>query len=286
MSEKLNIPLNPMVYSTFLNQQKQNMLNFKKSTSTSYENAMYLQNGIRINQDILANKDSFTFKNIDFKNKNKAVSTINGWANKATYGKINQLVSESDISTDTILILLNAIYFNGKWLVPFPIADTFFNAFTDKNGKVTSVNMMNLRNDFKFYEDKENLQFKMMELPFQSEVADGNKTYNYMMWIVLPTNEQTLSAVLKALKFKDLLSYGEQMTKQNVYIRLPKFELNYDLNVKHVLSTMGLAPIFERGTFSITKTGQANVDKIVQKAFIDVNEVGTVAAAASFASSK
>jgi serine protease inhibitor len=261
------------------------MNNFKESKSMVFENALYVQDGIQLNSNIFGSSPAITFNSINFKNKHRAVTKINAWASNATHGKISSLLSKADIADDTVLILLNALYFKATWKNKFSKSDTFPNTFTTVDGTEANVNMMNMGNTFMFYEDKKNLHFKMIELPFKAESGDEN-SHNYMMWILLPTEDQTLSALLKRLSFSKLKDYHKNMTEQYVYIRLPKFELNYDLNVKDVLSSMNMSGIFESSAFNVTSTEQAKIDKIVQKVFINVNEEGTEAVAASFATCK
>jgi serpin B len=264
----------------FFEKNQQNIQTFKESDSTVFENALYLQEGL--DSSTFESKRTIEVNNINFRNKKTAVTTINKWASTATHGKIDNLVSETDITDDTALILLNAIYFNAKWQTEFSDEDTIASPFNTEDGSQTDVPMMVMSEYFMFHKSK---MFKLLELPYEPEII-GGKTQNYVMWILLPTGKHTLSKVVNKLSFTELIRISKKMSERKVDIELPKFEMHYEVDVKRVLSSLNMSSFFEMNALNITGNGDDKVDKVVQKAFIKVYEGGTEAAAASFMSSE
>lgn len=203
---------------------------------------------------------------------------INDWVNTATHGYIKTIL-DSPLSTNTRLVLTNAVYFKGLWAMPFNVERTQKRAFKMEDGKTRQVSMMNIKDHFNYVENDE---LQLLQLNY----ADSTLA----MVIMLPKEKRKLQDVLQSLdntKFMSLVaSAGE--AKPEVVVTLPKFKLNSQFNTLPAnLKQLGITDVFdqEKSDFSNMVTGAGAgslyISDIIQKAIIEVDEKGTVAAAAT-----
>jgi len=204
----------------------------------------------------------------DVDNKNGA-KTINDWISKETNGKIKDVIKD-DMLPEVLMFLVNAIYFKGDWSVPFKAEGTSDNTFTDraKNEKTTAF-----MNDLSYYFYYENDNFQILKKPYKD-----NET---SMYFVLPKNDNPVSET-------DFYSALDNMTEEYVYFSLPKFKTEYlHTNLIEILKNMGIKTAFsmEDANFlpMFSKESPQNIfiKIILQKTFIEVDEKGTEAAAAT-----
>lgn len=164
-------------------------------------------------------------KRLDFANASASAASINKWVNDTTNGKINDLISPSQISADTQLILVNTIYFKGYWKVKFNKAQTIKDTFTLITGDKVTVDMMKMSGKyFNCLKDKTNLDAEVCEFLFQDE--------KMAMTIILPYRNSSLSQVeaqLNATKFKFVMSRPKMSTKVN--FNLPRFKTQFKADV-------------------------------------------------------
>ncbi|KTG32132.1 hypothetical protein cypCar_00016347 [Cyprinus carpio] len=194
---------------------------------------------------------------VDFKKKSEAVRLdINKWVEKNTQEKIKDLLPQGSIGEMTKLVLVNAIYFKGNWLVKFPKEAT-------RDGQ------------FKLN--------KVLELPYVGK--------NLSMMIILPSeieDETTgLQKLEKALTYEKLMEWTKpsKMLQEQVQVSLPRFKMEetYD-NIKSFLISMGMEDVFDERKVNLSGMSPNNdlvVTKVIHKAFVEVNEEGTEAAAAT-----
>lgn len=208
-----------------------------------------------------------------FKSKNKkyfksqpyvktTAKEINKWASDNTNNKIKEIVDENDVK-NSLLILTNAVYFNGEWKYPFVTKSTKKEKFTTTNNKEIIVDMMYNKEHYNYFEN-ENLQ--AIELAYK-----GN---NISMIVILPKNSdinlnnQIYSKIISGLK------------KEQIKLHIPKFEFESAFKLKDPLSEMGMAePFSSSANFSGISKTQLFIDDVIHKTFIGVNEKGTEAAA-------
>lgn len=224
---------------------------------------------------------------VDFKNPNSATQAINRQVASATRNRIPQLVSPSDTDANNIFIFLTSVlFFKGQWRMPFNKTATTKDAFFDeKNNKIGDVNMMYQVGFFPFSRI-ESLKAYAVELPY----GNGEKS----MVILLPfKGVATVSSVLNSLsrmKFSQILKQLDDTEKmyvdEEVHVYLPKFKITSDVNLNKVLDKMGIKDLFESQKADLLDMAHhyLYVSRIIQKAEIEVDEEGTVAAAASAAS--
>ena len=191
---------------------------------------------------------------------------INSWVEKKTNNKIKNLLPEGDAKF--LSVLVNTIYFKGEWAEQFEEYATKEEDFTDRNGKVEKTDFMHKTERYRFYEDE---NMKMVRVPYK-----GGKT---AMYLVLPTNEDKM----------DIATALDNMNSYEVRLSFPKFKTEYSLSFKEILKHIGIEKAFEKWEaefdevmFEGVKEGEnVYVDDVLQKTFIEVDENGTEAAAAT-----
>ena len=193
-----------------------------------------------------------------------------------TKDKIKDLIERGSINDLTRLILVNAIYFKGAWESPFNAKQTKKEQFFVSNNKIVMVDMMEKVKQFDFAE-LDIFQSKMAELPYK-----GDKI---VIQIVLPNEKNGLAALETKMSEEDVSKMFKQKKRSTkLWVKMPKFKISQEAELSENLKNMGMSDMFEAGTadFSgIDGTRNLYVAFVKQKVFIEVNEEGSEAAAAS-----
>jgi serpin B len=213
------------------------------------------------------------FREMDFVNAaEKSRDRINNWVEKKTKGKIRDLISPGLLNAMTRLVLTNAIYFKGNWARQFKEELTRPRSFTLLNGRHVDVPMMNQTGKFR-YAETEDLQ--ILELPY---VGD-----DLSMVILLPRATDGLGHLEKSLKRENLTTWLNDLRKREVVVSIPRFRMTSKFSLERMLASMGMADAFsDRADFSgMTGRRELFISAVVHQAYIDVNEEGTEAAAAT-----
>ncbi|HSQ62255.1 MAG TPA: serpin family protein [Polyangiaceae bacterium] len=222
-------------------------------------------------------KDSFgaPLEPVDFrKDAEGARIHINGWVSDKTSGKIHDLLAPGMVGPDSRLVLTNAIYFKGKWAHAFDKAatrDDTFHAKTDE-----TVPMMHETASAKL---GEHANAQVLELGYQSD-GGGPKV---SMVIVLPKDVHGIGELEKSYASEGLAPFvaSEQQTP-DVVISLPKFKAETSLELAPTLAALGMKLAFgDTADFSGISKDPLEISSVVHKAFVDVDEQGTEAAAAT-----
>jgi len=198
------------------------------------------------------------------------ITTINNWVKTATKDKIEKIVEE--ISSQTVMFLINAIYFKGSWKYQFDKTKTYDDLFTTNFGKQVNVKMMQQESDISAYS---NDLFTAVDLPYSSGA--------YSMMLFLPANNKNLKDVADFLTKEnfDSISKNFSVSKKNLF--LPKFKLEYKIKLNDALIALGMREAFDPAKANFTKLysgfGNAYISDVLHKTYVDVNEEGTEAAA-------
>ena len=213
-------------------------------------------------------------KQVDFVKATEAArKTINDWVEKRTEGKIKQLIKPGILGALTRLVLTNAIYFKGNWERQFEKKDTRDSPFTVARDKEVAVPMMSQKGQFA-YGETERVQF--VELPYvENELS---------MIILLPKELDGLADLERSLTPRGLKEWLEGLSKKDVVVEVPRFKLTTQFRLKEVLTAMGMTDAFsvKLADFSgMTGDRDLFISAVIHKAFVDVNEEGTEAAAAT-----
>jgi serine protease inhibitor len=202
-------------------------------------------------------------------NQPSAAATINNWVSKSTHGKIEKIVDQ--ISPDTLLFLINAIYFKGSWSEKFDAALTKENSFTLGSGATKRLPMMAQSGRYAYFE---NAQFQAVALPY------GDKRLS--MYIFLPRQNSGLADFHKSLNAPSWTDWMSRFAQMKGDIVLPKFKVEYETGLKGILSALGMSSAFrENADFSamLKPPAKAFISEVKHKAYAEVNEEGTEAAA-------
>ncbi|XP_041469002.1 leukocyte elastase inhibitor-like isoform X2 [Lytechinus variegatus] len=205
-----------------------------------------------------------------------AAKSINDWVSQQTAGKITNLIAPGILNDLTRLVLVNAIYFKGNWASKFRAENTTQDVFKvlDERSKVP-VSLMIQKGKFSLAVDKAN-DCLVLEMPYQ-----GN---DLSLLIVLPNKDHGLGNLESKLSADILKSWDLGLKSRQVNILLPKFKLEAEFQLKEVLKQMGIADAFDenRANFEgISGDRELCISAVIHKAFVDVNEEGSEAAAAT-----
>ncbi|KAG8522050.1 Serpin B9 [Galemys pyrenaicus] len=203
--------------------------------------------------------------------------TINHWVSEKTEGKIQDLLQSGTISAQTRLVLVNAIYFKGRWDEQFVKDNTMEMPFKVNEKEQRPVQMMFQESTFNLGYVEE-VRAQVLELPYTDRELS--------LLVLLPDDGMDLGLVEKNLTFEKFMTWTQphRMTRTDVEVFLPKFKLEEDYDMESVLQHLGMVDAFQQGRadFSAISTQMdLCLSKFVHKSFVEVNEEGTEAAAAS-----
>ncbi len=198
---------------------------------------------------------------------------INQWVAQKTQGIILDLLAQGQITMNTRLVLVNAIYFRAGWAAQFNTNATAVQPFYVSSNQTVNVSLMHQTNSVGFYQSD---AFQAVELPYRGT--------NATMVVLLPTNPDGLAQLEASLTPQELAQVLTNLAVQPVEVFLPKFSLQMTANLIPDLQSMGITDAFTPGRADFSGMDGAedlSIDVVVHKAFVDVDEAGTVAAAAT-----
>lgn len=192
-------------------------------------NKIYIKTGFPIREDFKVTAGKVYAAGIDsieFTQKTEAADTINSWVETQTNQKIHDLIDPKTLGDDTRVILINALYFKGKWLNPFEFTRKrdFFKTPED----VLQVDTMHVTDLFNFYESPE-LNAKFLELPYLGD--------DISMVVVLPNEKQGLTELENQL---EKVLAAPKFSQERVSVSLPRFTVENKVQLKKILENVGL----------------------------------------------
>ena len=239
-------------------------------------NGLWVQKGFDIRRaftDTLANDYHAPLVRLDFAgNSEGARSEINRWTEEQTKERIKDLFPAGSLNSQTRLVLTSAIYFYGKWQDPFVSSHTEPAPFTLPGGGATQADFMNQTSHFGYAETP---AAQILEMRYAGT--------GFAFDVVLPKTAGGLPAIEKSLTPANLSAWLNSLGARNVQVSLPKFRTESEFSLRKALSALGMPTAFtEEADFSgiDPKRGLA-ISEVVHKAFVDVSEKGTEAAAAT-----
>lgn len=199
------------------------------------------------------------------------LKAINNWCAENTSGKITEIIDR--LGPDMVMVLVNALYFNGPWEKAFDPASTAEDVFKGRSGN-QKVSMMSAKMKLNYAEYQ---GCQIVELPY----AGGN----YSMFVVLPPAGMDAEAVLPYVSESAFDAAMGMLVQRDVRLKMPKFKLETSLILNEVLQDMGIRDAFSSAADfkGISAMGPLRLDKVQQKCFIEVAEKGTEAAAVTSA---
>jgi serpin B len=201
----------------------------------------------------------------------KVRKKINAWVEQETNDKIKDILPSEAINAQVRLVLVNALYFRGEWANKFNVQATHKDAFYLTEKDTVHTEFMNNLGNFHYYEDE---KYQVVELPYK-----GNKV---SMMIFLPNGKNKLTRIDEDFKYSYYAGITDSLKIAKVRITIPKFKTTESFNLSKMLSDMGMPNAFHNADFSgMTGNKDLYVSLILHKAFLDINEKGTEAAASA-----
>lgn len=233
-------------------------------------NSVWLRNGIRIIPSFTdACKKSYSsdINNVDF-TQSRTLDQMNRWASDKTHGKVPSILD--NLNPEAVFYLMNALYFKGSWEKPFDKKQTKNELFTNEGNSKVTVPMMNKTLPAAYFE---NDQFSMINLPY------GNSAFN--MLVLLPHEGVSVATVLAGLNQNSWKEMLQRPKGYQVRLKLPRFQVSYDIKLNEILDSLGMHSAFNSSNadFSSMCSNPIFLTLARQKAFVQINEEGTEAAA-------
>ena len=215
------------------------------------------------------------FNRVDFKGAPEAArGTINQWVEQKTEDKIKDLLPAGSITAATRLVLTNAIYFKGDWQSPFQKASTADEDFHLSTAQTVKAPLMHLTARFNYLNGG---SFQALDIPYKSGELS--------MVVLLPNDADGLPALEKSLTAAALKQWvGQLRGGSRIILTLPKFKMTQKFQLDKTLSDLGMTQAFQKGAADFSgMTGKRDfwISAAIHKAYIDVDEEGTEAAAAT-----
>lgn len=260
-----------------INEYYQNLLqvlnDYQGDIDLSIQNSIWVKQGEEIKQEFIEEMESIfnaPIEELDF-SKNESVDIINNWIEEATNGKIKDML-KPPLPPNAIMYLINAIYFNANWQYEFDPEETFEADFTTENDEVIKVEMMNQKMDTDYYE---NDAFQAIKLPYENE--------DLTMMIFLPDLDISIDEFISNFDRDSFLNALDNFSEyEDLIVQIPKFKIEYGTKLLNdSLKSLGMEiPFSSQADFSKIRESLM-ISRVLHKSFIEVNEEGSEAAAAT-----
>ena len=237
----------------------------------SIANSIWYREGAQIEPSFLEKSTTYfeaEVASLDF-NDPESVDTINSWVDDKTNGLIDSIIQQ--ISPNTIMYLINAIYFKGNWTAPFDPELTATATFNNLSGGTSEVDMMTQRGIFPYFQSD---RATYIDLPYGDSL--------YSMTVILPEDSGDINALITELSEGQFNAAVSQLDRTEVDLFFPRFTLAYETKLRDVLRGMGLEQAFDESRADFTRiqpNGGLYLSDVIHKSFVEVNEEGTEAAA-------
>jgi serpin B len=235
-------------------------------------NSLWARQGIQFKSDFIKRTRDYFGAQVTALNFDDpaAPATINQWVSEKTNGKIDRIVDQID--ANSVLFLINAIYFKGAWASEFDKAKTHDNDFTLARGS-KRVPMMSQSGNYPYLETRD---FQAVSLPY----GGGRVSF----YVFLPSPSSNLAAFEKSLNEASWQQWMDQFRATDGDISLPRFRVTYEAGLNDALKAMGMGVAFDSGQADFsgmmeTSGQRVYISRVKHKTFAEVNEEGTEAAA-------
>ena len=250
-----------------LNTINTNILNKIQSfSSIEMANAVMTKNTLKSSFLNMASKYEATVETL------KSVTQVNNWCNLKTHGTIPKILDS--LPPNTVMALLNAIYFKGTWFKKFDKNKSYRTTFYNYNDetKPKKIEEMSITDNFKFYYDEE---IQMVELPYMKDSMSAI--------IILPRKKVNINDFIANLDDGKLNSFIKKMETNTVQIDLPKFELDFSSSLIKALQNMGMKiPFTFNADFGgMIKNMDLKIEIVHQKSYLKVDEEGVTASSST-----
>jgi serine protease inhibitor len=241
-------------------------------------NSIWFRENFSILPDfVLANSNYFNaaVAALDFASAG-AVTTINDWVAEHTHNRIDSII-DGPIESDTMLYLINALYFKGSWVTKFDSADTMTGPFTNQAGASEDAEMMH-QNEVKL-NYAEGANYQAVQLPYGAGY--------FAMTVILPAESVDIDEFIASLDEDLFDEITGAMSEVEIVVSLPRFTTEVESQLAPMLMAMGMGSAFSyEADFSNLSPDDLYIDEVKHKTFIKVDEEGTEAAAVTSTSMK
>lgn len=237
-------------------------------------NAIYYRKSLSVEHNFISTNQKYYIAEVsalNFSQPIEALKTINGWVDEKTHGKIPTILNQDQIDVNLVMILLNAVYFNGLWQSKFDETKTQNDGFILNDGSSKDTPMMTQTTRLEY---ASNELFSAVNLPY----GKGK----FQMTVILPNQNKTTRDVIGNLNTDNWQSWQKNFTTRNqLVLTMPKFKFSWNMTLNEVLQKMGMKEAFcSNANFSgISKSNKIGISQVIHETYIDVNEKGTEASA-------
>lgn len=243
-------------------------------------NALWAEKTYPFLQDYITTADQYygaKTTNLDFVTKpDESRQIINKWVEEKTKDKIKDLIIEGGIDSSTVLAITNAIYFKGNWVKQFNAAKTVEEDFVLDSGATVKVPMMVRNDEDAEYWYTETYDLQVLGMPYAHQKGNG------LSMLVLLPKKNNLEAAETSLSAQRMAELNQALTYKRVKVTFPKFKMETTYSLSDMLVDMGMPSAFHGADLScMDGTRSLFISQVYHKAFVDVNEEGTEAAAAT-----
>ena len=205
--------------------------------------------------------------NVDFRDRDDVKARMSKWVSSKTGGLIESVPAIEDPST--LLMLMNTVHLDAKWVAPFLANDTWNSTFHLADGSKAVVPMMNQTRDLRFLETDD---LQVLEIPYQGKKAS--------MTLVMPKAGRTLADLERTIDAGEIADWDRGMKKTLIGLKLPRFELSGTLDFNPLIEAMSSGNLLANPDLRrMLDRSQVRISKTCQDAVIKVDELGTKAAA-------
>ena len=266
----------PAIEADELNRANASLMNQLYSDTEAIQlniaNSIWLNEEYQFQEEFAENnRDYFNaeIEEIDIADSGSA-KKINDWVKESTNGKIEE-ITEDPLNPNLVAMLLNAVYFKGDWQYPFEEDDTKERDFHLADGSVKPLPLMELGETLPYLETAD---FQAVALPY----GEGEMS----MKVFLPKENSTLAQFEASLTSDNWSEWNAAFGERYGKVHLPKFQLDYEVGLNEPLKKLGMKAAFREDaefTKMVEGDGALNIDTVIQKTYLNVDEEGTEAAA-------
>jgi serpin B len=248
------------------------LMHVNPSSELTVANAMFANKNFEFVKAFMDSNQKYygaKLETLDFADLS-TVNKINNWVKDNTKNKIPSILDK--VAPDAILYLVNAVYFKGVWLDEFKKDETQPVDFKLSNGSKKTVEMMNRSAKMSYFAGN---NFQAVMLPYKDK--------RLQMCIFLPDKKSNITAFINSLTPESWSQWREQFRKEEGHLGLPRFKVEYKTELSEVLKAAGMPCAFEDNCADFKKMIEQNamISRVLHKTYLEVNEKGTEAAAAT-----
>lgn len=246
-------------------------------------NSLFIENGFHVSDKFLQMMKKYfnaEVNHVDFSQNVAVANYINKWVENNTNNLLKDLVSPQDFDAGTHMALINAVYFKGNWKSQFRPENTRTFSFTKDDESEIQIPMMYQQGEFYYGEFSDGSNeaggiYQVLEIPYEGDEIS--------MMLVLSRQEVPLATLEPLVKAQLIEEWANSVKKQKVEVYLPRFTVEQEIDLKDILKTLGITEIFikDANLTTLSDNKEIFLSKAIHKSFIEVNEEGSEAAAAS-----